>query len=110
MDDVATTKNYAKKVVSVCDVFRKTHKAKIHAIVAKKTKDKVGSTGWLKYYFGAVNQVLDGLSKKRWIRQRMMQSSGLKLFRDSEYCHSFQMKQSIFKMMEVQKCKAIPAL
>ena len=61
---MATIKNYAKKVVSVRDVFRKTHKAKIHAIVAKKTKDKVGSTGWLKYYFGAVNQVLDGLSKK----------------------------------------------
>jgi hypothetical protein len=64
VDEVATTKNYAKKVVSVRDVLRKTHKAEIHAIVAEKTKDKVGSTGWLKYYPGAVNQVLDGLSKK----------------------------------------------
>ena len=64
MDDAATTKNYAKKVINARDVLRKTHRDKIHAIVAEKTTDKVGSTGWLKYYSGAVNQVFDGLSKK----------------------------------------------
>jgi hypothetical protein len=64
MDNVATTKNYVKKVITVRDVIRRTHQDKIHAIVAKKTKDKRGSPGWLRFYPAALNQVFDGLTKK----------------------------------------------
>jgi hypothetical protein len=64
MDKPPTTKSYSKRVVTVRDVITRTHQDKIHALVATKTKDKVGQGNWIGFYPAALNQVLAGLTKK----------------------------------------------
>jgi hypothetical protein len=58
-------KKTGKKLFTVRDVVKASHKDQIHAAVSEETDEQVGHPDWLKHYPAALTKIMSGLTEEQ---------------------------------------------